>query len=311
MKFRAMSDNTVFTFGDKHTIIGTISRPRKTQNESFQEAVIIVGMGIGEAKIARGLNRLGFLAMQVRLIPDTEEFRNVARQRAVYDESGVERMQEAMNYLNQEIGIRQFHLMGTCATANLAVNTALIDSRVVGLVLVNMHFTEHLTYRVRLKKRLFSWSKWKRLLNGKANYTWHKQNLANIAKGASRSEVASQWQWRKDIMLPVNIEEAVEALTRKAVRILVIYARSEPDLLYFKKTCGKVLRRLGSGDRLALKVIERDFHIFSKDDLAADSVNDIVKDWFKNNAIPALPGPLGGASSPVPASTHRSLSGPS
>lgn len=306
-----MSDNSVFTFGDKHTIIGTISRPRKAEKQRFQEAVIIVGMGIGEAKIARGLNRLGFLAMQVRLIPDTAEFRNVAKQRAVYDASGVERMQEAMNYLNQESGISQFHLMGTCATANLAVNTALIDSRVVGLVLVNMHFTEQLTYRVRLKKKLFSWSKWKRLLSGKANYTWHKQNLANIAKGASRNEVASQWQWRKDIMLPVNIEEAVEDLTHKAVRILVIYARSEPDLLYFKKTCAKVLKRLQSDGRLALEVIERDFHIFSKDNLSADSVNDIVKNWFKNNAMPGSSRPFGDTSSPVSASTHGSLSGPS
>jgi hypothetical protein len=248
-----MSVGNLFTFGRKHTLLATILQPRQNTDQHFHEGVIVVGMGMPEVKVARGLSRLGFLVMQVRLIADFAEFDTPAKQRPIFDESGVERMQEAMNYLQDQFGVERFHLMGTCATANLAVNTALIDSRVVGLIPLNMHFTEHLTYKVSLKQKIFKWSSWKRLLSGKANYRWHKHNLQNIARGASRSEVASQWTWHKDILLPVEIENALQALIEEGVHLLVIYSRSEPELYYFRQVCGKVLAKWESSGRFSLR----------------------------------------------------------
>ncbi len=281
-----MNNSNVITFGKNYKLKGSLSKPRGMDVSELRVGVIILGMGIAEVRMARQLKRLGLLVMQVRLIGDSETFNNPAAQRAIYDATGIERIQEAMDYLDENFGIKQFFLMGTCGGANVSLNTTVQDPRVVGLIPINLHFNELLTQDVVIKQKLRSGKQWKksigRLFSGKLKTKWLRRYLMAKLKRSSQSEVVEQWDWHKDMVVPVNLDERLEALTERGVNILMIYAQSEDSLTYLKKTYDTALEKLAAGGRFTLKVIETDTHVFSTDEVSATILNDIVNDWFEN-----------------------------
>lgn len=279
-----MNASNVVTLGRNFTLKGAVSKPGDADPKPFDVGVIILGMGIAEVQIARRLKRLGFVVLQVRLIDDPDAFNNPARRRAIYDESGVARVREAMDYMSENHGLQKFFLMGTCAGANLSINTALQDSRVTGLVPINMHFSELLTHDTKMKQKLVSWEKWKLFFTGKANYRWLKRYIVGKLKRATPNEMVAQWDWHKDMVVPINFGEELENLARRGVSILMVYSHQEDSLAYLTQKFDDSLAKLASGGRFTLKVIETETHVYSRDQAAANILNDFIDNWFKDVA---------------------------
>ena len=280
-----MKNRNVMSFGRDYKLTGALSTPKGAGDQQFKQAVVILGMGIAELQIARRLRRLGMLAFQVRLIEQHESFRDSALRRAIYDDTGVARIQESMDFLSKNYGVEEFFLMGTCGGANVSLNAALKDPRVVGLIPVNLHFSEILTQDVVIKQKLINVKKWKKLfkrvITGKSS-KWLRKYLLSKLKRATPAEMAAQWDWHKDMVVPLDLDNRLRELTQRGVSILMVYAHTEDSLAYLKKTYDKALEELTAGDRFALKVITRDTHIFSSDEESARILNDLVHDWFKN-----------------------------
>ncbi len=127
----AASGGNLFEFGPGGAYLGYISDPSRLRS---QTAAILFGLGRPESRIARRLAALGLVVMQIQL------FRNYGdekRRLRFYDDSGVLACTQAIEEIVSQRRITQVVLMGHCAEANLSFNTALVDPRVVGLILAN------------------------------------------------------------------------------------------------------------------------------------------------------------------------------
>lgn len=275
-----MAGGKVITFGKQFDLVGAVSKPRKSETDEFELGVIIIGMGIAEVQIARRLTRFGWVVLQTRLIADNDVFNDTERQRAIYDQTGVARVQEVMDYMTERFGTQRFILMGTCGGANVCVNTALQDSRVVGLVPINAHFSELLTHGATIGKKLLSWQKWREFIAGKADYRRLKQFVMGKIRRYDEQAMASQYDWAKDMVLPLEFGDELEKLTRRGVNILMVYAHTEDSLTYLEKHFRPIINKLSDQGQFTLEVIERDTHVFSHDGLSADILNDIINRWF-------------------------------
>src|SRR5579871_2737283 len=107
-----------------------VAKPRL--GREFPIGVIVLGFGMADLIAASRFAKHGWLALQVRLSPEDR------------GTSGVSLCREAMDYVARKHGVRRFVMMGNCSWANLCLNTAISDTRVVGSILTNLYVPEHL-----------------------------------------------------------------------------------------------------------------------------------------------------------------------
>lgn len=101
----------------------------------------------------------------------------------VYAEDGVADIQQTLDFLQQQLGFKQFVLAGICSGAYFAYLAACADQRVNGLISINQltyawHPGDSLEVRVNnaiksshfYRQALFSRSTWRRLLRGQIDY---------------------------------------------------------------------------------------------------------------------------------------------
>jgi hypothetical protein len=244
---------------------------------------------MADVRVAKRLAKLGFLAVQMRLIKDTAHHRDVQRRFATYDTSGVARCRQAMDTFGATHGIKQFIFMGNCALANISFNTALVDSRVVGLILTNPYVSKRLTSGLGFKLRwhLLRRRSWSRLLRGKMNLRSPRAPNSGSAMQAHSSDGnppdvqgTSPPDLNQDIMLPPDFDRRLEILSReRGMPVLLVFSENEAGLEYFRRFYRKTLRRLIAAGSLRLEVIDTQVHDFSARDDSALRLNDVVADW--------------------------------
>lgn len=281
--------SSVITLGKKHRLLASISMPGGWSQSESGEAVVVLGMGMAEVRIARRLKALGQLVMQIRLIDDKDIFNDTQKQRAIYDQTGVERIQEAMDYLWEHHRIERFYLMGNCAGANMSINTAIQDSRVIGVIPVNMRINEILTQNVVFKQKLANPRRWqkffKKLFSKHRNTKPLRQFLLAKLKRSSVDDMIEQWDWHKDLVVPIDLDRQLVALTQRGVKILMVFAYSEDSLVFLQQKYGDTLKKLAEAGCFQLKVIGRSTHVFSHDEISATMLNNVVSDWFEQSVI--------------------------
>ena len=242
-----------------------------------QTGVILFGFGVSECRIARRLSTLGCIAMQIRLVRNYEDFSHRVR---FYDDSGISGLVQAIDELGSKRGIQRVILMGNCAEANLCFNTALVDSRVVGLIMTNLYVNEMLTVVDECWRNLFSLGAWRRLLTGDASARVLKAFLRRRMRGASDQALAAQSCYRKDLVLPLDFDRRLASLTsERGVRALVLFFHTEVGLRYFRKTYGETLDKLVASGSLKFEAMSKDLHDFSTDEEAARQLSEMVATW--------------------------------
>jgi hypothetical protein len=272
---------SVFEFGPGSAYLGYISDPRRPRS---QTGVILFGLGRLESRIARRVAALGLVVMQIRLHKNYTEEKSRVR---FYDESGVSACTHAIEEITSKRRVTQVVLMGNCAEANISFNTALVDPRVVGLILINPHVNDMLTVLDRLPRRLFSPHAWRRLLAGESNSKLLRSFFRSVVPGADQQSLAAQWPYRKDVVLPLDFDRKLSSLlNERAVSSLILFSNDRPGLRYFRKTYGDTLDELVASGRLTFEVLPTDVRYDSADNDAACQLAEIVADWAGKVLVP-------------------------
>jgi hypothetical protein len=233
---------------------------------------VVVGMGMADHVATRRFARHGWVAMQIRLIRDTAVHTNMRQRYDIYDESGVSRVQEAMDRLADVYGVQRFVLMGNCTLANICFNAAVQDARVVGLILTNPHISNPLTERLsfRLRRHLFRWRSWRRLLSGGMR----------LRPRAATAEGGIEWNFKGNVVLPTDFDRRLGTLLAlRPVRTLIVISAAEAGLSYFERHYRRTLTALESTHGLRYEVLETDIHDFSATDGSAEKLNGVITDW--------------------------------
>jgi amino acid adenylation domain-containing protein len=275
---------SVFEFGPSGAYLGYISDPSRPCS---QTGVIVFGMGRLESRIARRVAALGLVVMQIRLYKNYSDEKSRVR---FYDECGVSACSQAIEEINSKRRVTQVVLMGNCAEANISFNTALVDPRVVGLILINPNVNAMLTVVDRLPRRLFSLHAWRRLMTGESNSKLLRTFFRSLVPGADQQSLAAQWPYSKDVVLPLDFDQKFSSLlNERAVSSLVLFSNDRAGLRYFRKTYGDTLDELVASGRLRLEVLPTDVHYDSADDKAAFQLADVVAEWVRKLLLPGAP----------------------
>jgi hypothetical protein len=264
----------VFRFGPDDCLVGSFTAPTQA---SSRTGVILWGMGLAEMQAARLLARQGFPCLQTRLHKQDDVSWDDLRQ--IYDVVGINRFKDAMSVLGAQYNVERFILMGNCAHANMSFNTALEDSRVAGLILTNPHFSGVQTFGLSFGRKALRPRSWRKLLSGEIKLSWLRATLLRKLGLADEQTVISQWEYKRDLVLPADFGGKLEGLAERGVACLIVYAFHERSLQYLRAAYGKAIAALEASGSVTLKVIDRDSHIFSKDHVAVEMLNDIIGQW--------------------------------
>ncbi|MFN0099057.1 MAG: alpha/beta fold hydrolase [Gemmatimonadaceae bacterium] len=130
-------------FGVSASLVGVITEPAPGTDSAGKPAVIFLNSGIlhrvGSCRIhvrlARALSAQGFTSLRFDYsgIGDSEQ----RRDSLPFEESAVVETREAMDYLAKLKGTQRFVLGGLCSGADMAHETALKDTRVAGLLMLD------------------------------------------------------------------------------------------------------------------------------------------------------------------------------
>ena len=262
----------VFEFGPGGAYLGYISDPVRLRSPT---GVILFGFGRLESRIARLLAALGLVVMQIRLV---KNYGDVKHRLRFYDDCGVSACTQAIDAIVSQRRVTQVVLMGDCAEANVSFNAALVDPRVVGLILSNPNANPRLTFVDRLPHRLVSLAEWRRLLAGNSKLV--KSLLHRLGSSAAGQWLAAHLPYRQDVVLPLDFDQKLSSLVEeRAVRSLLLFSRDRLSLRHFRKAYGATLDQLAASDRLAFDVLATDAHDPSADDDAVRQFAEVTAAW--------------------------------
>lgn len=277
-------------FGKFHTLTGILTEPDAPADET-RPAVILSNAGlihrIGPnriyVKLARELAKLGYPVLRFDLSGVGD---SVTRPDSMpVEEFTIDDVQQAMEYLTETLGSRQFVLGGHCAGAYHSIRTAAQDQRVSGVVMINPDGGEadwkEYDQKRKLaqyyenyygKKTLLDPQRWKRFFTAQVNY---RSVLKNILKNVIWNRLSGQYfrirqRFSAPKQQPAAADEklfTVEAIIRKlpelSTQVLLVYSENATSLERVQLSMGKELKRLQADGRLQLSVIPGADHIFS------------------------------------------------
>lgn len=279
-----------FALGPDNALLGAVTPVTEPQQPPL--GALIWGLGIAEMLLARRLARIGIPSIQLRVNGDA--FLDDARRNALYDRQGIVLCRAAMDHLEQAQGTSRFIAVGNCATGSLVLNAALADERIAAVVPTNLHF-EGLgrPFRTRLRK-LVSTDAWRRLLSGElstgravARFV-NRQAPDGAASGDSGSRPAC---YDGDFWIGHDLPARLEQLVARGVAVHLVCTRNDDSRIFLQGRFRGALMALLDGGRVTFSIIDRDVHVFSRDELAANDLNESICAWLTGLADVACPAP--------------------
>jgi pimeloyl-ACP methyl ester carboxylesterase len=184
-------------------------------------------------KMARWLADLGFVVLRFDLsgIGDS----GVRKDKMPFAESVIDEVRQAMDYLEQFKGIKQFFFIGLCSGATAAAQISHADHRVKKVVLISpelpksiqIELMSHFSYY----KRLFDWRSWLRFFSLRSNY---REIL----------QITNTMVIRK--IRPINLENSelsefttktvklFQSLLTRGVKTLIVFSEDDIGEYYFR-----------------------------------------------------------------------------
>jgi pimeloyl-ACP methyl ester carboxylesterase len=196
--------------------------------------------------------------------------------------SAVVEVQEVMNGLQEQNSIDQFVLMGICSGATTAFNTASIDDRVVGIVMMNaqgydpnQNWNLYVMNRYDAKQyrgKFFSFRSWKRIFTGQTQYQRFIKIYTRRFKNLflRRRELSS---------IADRLALQMQNLIERKIRMLMIYSEGDRGLDYLQVILGNHLETMLSSSCIHQEVIPGSDHTFTLL-RNQESLFGIIEDWF-------------------------------
>jgi alpha-beta hydrolase superfamily lysophospholipase len=283
-------------FGRESPLVGVLTFPGGSVQPTGSPGAILLNAGIISrvgpnriyVKLARNLAALGLPALRFDLsgIGDSP----VRRDHLPFYRSAVSETKEAMDYVTQVTGARQFILTGICSGANLSYRMALQDPRVVGAVLLNPR--DHLhggskesrtVIRSRALRRhywrmaffsSFSAKNWSNLLAGRAR----RGAMMKAARGLWPGDLFAS---RRAVSAVVDAAEArLRSVVDRGARVLHVYSEGDEGLDYLQAVFGHRLAAWRAEGLLEMEVIRGADHTFTLL-WSQERLLEVVRDWIQ------------------------------
>jgi alpha/beta superfamily hydrolase len=255
-------------FGETGALVGIVTSA--PQGSHDKPAVILLNPGIVHrvgpgriyVKIARDLATKGFTALRFDFsgIGDsTARLDNLCFARSSVDETCA-----AMDFLQRTRGIHRFILLGGCSGAVVSLETARIDRRTIGAVLINFparaEEEEETSHRsdghYYWNFALLNLKSWRKLLTGQSDY--RKIGRA-LVQGMKRKFIDGSRVSNPDQRFQATLKE----LADRGVQLTFICAKGDLLLRDLREAGGNDLKRLCTQGKVACEVIPRSDHTFS------------------------------------------------
>jgi len=154
-------------FGTSASLVGVLTEAAAGTPAADRPAVLFLNSGIlhrvGSCRVhvqlARALSAAGFhtLRFDYSGIGDSDQRRDSLS----FEESAVVETREAMDYLGKTKGVQRFILMGLCSGADMAHESAVADSRVAGLIMIDAWAYKNLAFKIyHYAPRVLQVSRW-------------------------------------------------------------------------------------------------------------------------------------------------------
>jgi alpha-beta hydrolase superfamily lysophospholipase len=222
-------------------LVGVVTVPAPGAFDPGRPAIVLLNAGLSHrvgpgrlsVKLARHLARRGFVSLRFDAsgLGDSP-----ARSDSLpVEQSGVLETREAMDYLARTRRIESFCVVGLCSGAVFAFRTALQDSRVAGIGLLNArgfdrsaHWqrdVESRTWLRRYLRRLVRPGAWWRALTGQTEY----RRLGRIVRARAASLIAGRDEVGR---VARELADDMVQLLRRGVAVLWLAADDDPSLDY-------------------------------------------------------------------------------
>jgi pimeloyl-ACP methyl ester carboxylesterase len=269
----------IVRFGERECLVGVLCLPGGAA-PSGPAAILVnhgmlhrVGPNRLHVKLARRLARAGHAVLRFDFSGMGDSGNRPDK--LPYEQRVVVEAREAMAFLEQAIGATHFVLGGLCSGAIASYETAKVDPRVAGVILMNpQFFDDELTSYVEARRTdywrrvLTNPRRWYELFSGKAQY----RMLALRIKGLFVRE--KQAHDRSG-----QIAADLERLVRRGTRVLMAYSTYDYGLDYLKMIVASARGDWTRSDCLRIEKVPRADHVFT----GLDSQRHLlaaVEDWL-------------------------------
>lgn len=252
-------------FGERGSLVGIVSEPENGLKSNGSPAVVLLNSGLLHrvgpnrlyVKIARGLAAAGIPALRFDLsgIGDSQRTGNLSQ-----EESAIRDVKLAMDFLSQTRGIQSFILTGICSGADNAFQTACVDPRVIGIVMIDGFSFATTGYILNsYLKLLLKWRSWQRLISGKSDILRFIKEKLKSPVTDDADQIDPYWPApdNKQVIAGFN------ALAKKGVELCFIYSSGGAAHFNYKKFYANTLKSLSQFNRIQIKVFEGTDHLFS------------------------------------------------
>jgi pimeloyl-ACP methyl ester carboxylesterase len=191
---------------------------------------------------------------------------------------------EVMDALQQANGAERFILIGLCSGAVTAFETALADTRVGGVVLINPQGFDDSTEWNRYvmnrgdahrywNRAIFDPSSWWKALSGRADY----RRLVRVLWNQASSTIAPA---PSVAAITTRVAAGLKTLVDRRVRLLLLCSEGDAGIEYMNVILGSDLRRGGGSDRVDVRILRGADHSLTLMDSQRQVVDEVV-DWAR------------------------------
>jgi pimeloyl-ACP methyl ester carboxylesterase len=280
-----------FLFGDGGGLVGVLTDPPgvvPSRGAGGRLGAILLNAGVihrvGPSRLyvhlARGLAEVGCVSARFDHsgIGDSP----VRRDGSSFDESSRAEAREAMDAVQESRGIDRFVLIGLCSGAVTAFDTAGVDDRVVGVVMINPQgfdlspeWNNYIVNRGDARRywtqSLFSATSWWKAITGRVDY---KRLVAVLWRQASGTGAA------KEVVSSIvtRVGADLEKLMRRQVRTLLVCSEGDDGIEYMNVILQQDVRTMTSAAHLSVQILPGADHSLTLLD-SQRRVVDVVREW--------------------------------
>ncbi len=261
----------VWHFGTNKSLVGVVADPPADKVDPNKPAIILLNSGllhrVGPSRLyvqlARKMAADGFITFRFDFSGIGDSPRR--RDELSFDESSILEARVAMDFISSKRDVKKFVLSGICSGADAAFFTACEDSRIVGIVPIELFTQFSKGYMIAsYKKRLFSTRGWSNILAGKSDiFKMLKQVPANLKAVKTTPATADE---PGDTSQPLSAERWVEGfhiLNKNGVKLCLIYSAGSPAFYNYRQHFEKPLQSLNPENQTRVHHMDSADHGFT------------------------------------------------
>jgi hypothetical protein len=272
-------------FGPGSQLLGILCEPAERNEARTSDAVIFLNVGsnhrVGSnrmyVKMARSLAARGLTSLRFDVSGIGDSVSLAGNENRLYAKEAVLDVKAAMNELTSLREVRRFFLVGLCSGAYLAFQTAHVDARVAGQVLINtqtFRWKEGDSLEVSLRKNYRStrfyttemWNPqvWGRVLRGEVNAKGIAGTLASRALDRAKRGVEGSIARMRSGRLEIDdVAAQFKDILKRGTETLLVFGANDGGLDLMESHLGPGARKLDKFRNFQLEIVQGTDHTFT------------------------------------------------